>query len=301
MDQHQWHRNEPGVYPDIPNHDYHRHDSLSHSLMEKLLISPAHMRRAFETPHEPTDALIVGDALHAMALEPVRFREEYIVAPLCTAHKKNGEACSHNAVGAFGGQWFCGVHKPKGLEPDAQTATILTRDQNEKVRGMCNAMTCSQAAWGTIKLSREPHNVVEASVLGDMNGALCRCRPDLLIERKILVDIKTTGKPAIEFESAIFNFGYHRQFAHYRSVLASAGVEIEDVILVVVESDPPHGVRTLILEQEAIEAGHTENLPLYTLYAECCRKGEWPSYPDEAEMVGLPEWAYRRIYQSDIV
>jgi hypothetical protein len=295
-------RNVPGVHPHIANDDYHAHRSLSHSLMERLRISPAHMQSYFTTPHETTEALTIGDALHAMALEPVRFKQEYIVAPMCMAHKKNGEPCSHSATGCYGGTaWLCGVHKPKGAPPDASKATVLTETQMKRVRGMCNAMTCSQAAWGTIKLSRESGNLVEASVLGEINGALCRCRPDLLVAGKILVDIKSTGKPAVEFESAIFNFGYHRQFAHYAAVLASAGVVIEDTVLIVVESDPPHGVRTLVLSKEAIDAGAHENLPLYSQYAECIRTDNWPGYPDEAEMIGLPEWAYRRIYQSDIV
>ena len=62
-------------------------------------------------------------------------------------------------------------------------------------------------------------------------------------------------------------------------------------MLVFVESTPPHGVRVVALDDEALQAGDNLVEQLLGLHADCERTGTWPGYADRVEALTLPRWA----------
>ena len=57
--------------------DYHNNPALSSSKIRQILKSSAHYEYALLHKIKATDAMILGDAVHAFVLEPNRFNEMY--------------------------------------------------------------------------------------------------------------------------------------------------------------------------------------------------------------------------------
>ncbi|WP_446918719.1 PD-(D/E)XK nuclease-like domain-containing protein [Klebsiella pneumoniae] len=75
---------EPGRYEGIPNEVYHAANGISSSMIKDARVSlmyyhGRHVARSIE--REETDALFFGTLVHALALEPEKFDEEYVVFP----------------------------------------------------------------------------------------------------------------------------------------------------------------------------------------------------------------------------
>jgi hypothetical protein len=64
----------------ISNEEYHGDKSrFGHSVLLKMLKSPAHFKHYLNAPHKSSPALEFGAALHCGVLEPERFSEEFVV------------------------------------------------------------------------------------------------------------------------------------------------------------------------------------------------------------------------------
>lgn len=74
----------PGIYPDLSNHDYHHGDGVSKSGLDLVNVSPLHLRHkqtaANDEGYSPTAAQAIGTAFHALILEPHLFVSEYTLA-----------------------------------------------------------------------------------------------------------------------------------------------------------------------------------------------------------------------------
>ena len=57
--------------------EYHNNPALSSSKIRQMLKSSAHYEYALLNKIKPTEAMILGDAIHAFILEPNRFNEMY--------------------------------------------------------------------------------------------------------------------------------------------------------------------------------------------------------------------------------
>ena len=66
----------PGIYPDLPNEEYHRCDGVSNSMLSDMARSPAHFQAARRRQREETPAMAIGTAIHCAVLEPERFAAE---------------------------------------------------------------------------------------------------------------------------------------------------------------------------------------------------------------------------------
>lgn len=72
----------PGIYPGIPNSEYHGGPGDSKSGLDLIARSPLHYRCAKDAANdnEPTIAQRIGTAAHAAILEPALFVQEYCLA-----------------------------------------------------------------------------------------------------------------------------------------------------------------------------------------------------------------------------
>ncbi|HID8400020.1 MULTISPECIES: PD-(D/E)XK nuclease-like domain-containing protein [Serratia] len=76
---------EPGRYLDIPNEVYHSANGISSTMAKDARISLMyyHGRHVIKTiQRERTDPMTLGSLVHALALEPEKLNEEFIVEPL---------------------------------------------------------------------------------------------------------------------------------------------------------------------------------------------------------------------------
>lgn len=268
---------EPGVYHDITNATYHNEwNAVNHSRLEWLDRSPRYCRAQMQKREEPTPAMILGSAVHAAILEPDTFLYRFIEQPDFGDMRSSTRKAERDV-------WIASK-KAKGF-------TVLSAETMSQVQ----AMQAAAQSHPLAKKLLESINHVENSVVwtDKATGLLCKARPDALVDRiGVMLDLKTCrdSRPKA-FASAFYDFGYWRQFPFYLAGLHAHGRNYARVVVVAVESEPPHDVRVYEVSEESIDLGHIDNCRLLELHARYDREG-WPEHADaEAMALTLPDWA----------
>lgn len=296
----------PGVYGGVPAAEYHAWEAASSSLLSVMHDrSPAHLRAELENPRDRTPALILGDAIHLAVLQPELWPGPYAVAGQCNATLKTaGTRCRNAGVVLRGGDWYCGVkgHDPSpGAPGDVVGAVLSTDDWNCCIR-LRSAVERHPAASGALSYATDR----EVSIVWDdpETGIRCKARLDAPAwELGVVGDLKSTEDASPRaFRSSIWNYGYHRQAAHYLggcSVLAAAGLMENPPpdlwTFIAVEKREPFAVAVYELDAPALDAGRRQLRPLLRVYAECLESDRWPAYSEDAQPISLPEWAFKQL------
>lgn len=262
----------------LENADYHRHPAVSKSQLDLIARSPLHYWARYVDPKrvepEPTQAMILGSALHTHVLELDTWDERYIAAPDGIDRRTKA---GKEAWAAF--------------EADAAGRQVLSRADADLIQHMGVAVYSHPAAAMLLNLpgqAETTHMWIDAST-----GLECKCRPDWLTrDGSLVVDLKTTedASPA-GFRKSISSWRYHVQAAWYLHGLEQAtGRRPDQFIFVCVEKKPPHAVAVYATDSEMIGAGYETAMRDLQLLADCKKADNWPSYSDQVEMIGLPGW-----------
>lgn len=273
---------EPGFYTadQLSNEQYHSGPGISCSGLKLILDkTPYHYWAQYLSPDAQrsasSQAQIIGTALHAAALEPERFEDEYVVAPFG----------ARNAAG----------FKAWAKEQDRM---ILLEKDMANVLGMRAALSTHPVARWLL----EDAFAFEYSVYANdpETGSLCRCRFDLLTNSGWGVDLKKTQDASPRGAAkAIANYLYYQQDPFYRDVSAWAGAGIEGFAFVFVEELPPHAVAVYVVAPEDVERGRRRNRRALNLYASCLDQDVWPGYGSDAQVIELPYWARKQVDNED--
>ncbi|MCD6006863.1 PD-(D/E)XK nuclease-like domain-containing protein [Halomonas sp. IOP_31] len=264
---------EPGYYRDLDNERYHASSAVSKSQLDLLHKSPALLQWSRTAPEddEKKTALNVGDACHALILEPHRFDAEYAIGPDAPKNTKEGKSKWANFEECLGDK------------------TVLTHAEGRKVKLIRESvMAHPHARWLV-----ESEGDVEASIYwrDSMTNQLCRCRPDkALPDMGWLLDVKTTADMS-KFAKSVYEYRYHVQDAFYSDGYAQHfGTPIKAFLFLVVSTSIECGrypVRLFTLDQAAKDAGRFAAHRDMQTYAECMDSGVWPGI----ETLSLPPWA----------
>lgn len=267
----------PGYYRELSNEAYHKGPGVSKSQLDLIHKSPALFQWSKAAPEddEKKASLNLGDAVHAILLEPHRFALEYAVAPECDRRTKAGKE-----------QW-------EEFEAQAGSKVILSAEEGRKIQLIReSAMAHPHARW-----LLEAHGDAEASIYWRerTTGQLARCRPDKAIPSLgWIVDVKTTADIE-KFARSVYEYRYHVQDSFYSDGYeAEFGEQPAGFVFLAVSTSIDCGrypVRLFILDSEAKAAGRTSYLSDMATYAECMRTGEWSGL----ETLSLPYWAKERI------
>jgi hypothetical protein len=112
----------------------------------------------------------------------------------------------------------------------------------------------------------------------------------------VLIDLKSTDD-ARAFPKKASNYGYHIQDACYRHGWQEAGGwPVDAFVFVVVERDPPHGIKLYELSERARELGWQQYRKGVETYARCKQTDNWYGYNPMIDEVDLPGWGY---YEED--
>lgn len=267
----------PGYYRDLSNEAYHKGPGVSKSQLDLIHKSPALLQwcKAAPEDEEKKASLNLGDAVHAILLEPQRFADEYAIAPECDRRTKAGKE-----------QW-------EEFEALADSKVILSADEGRKIQLIRESvMAHPHAKW-----LMEAEGDAEASIYWHerTTGQLARCRPDKTIPSLgWIVDVKTTGDIE-KFARSVYEYRYHVQDSFYSdSYEAQFGEQPAGFVFLAISTSIDCGrypVRLFVLDSEAKAAGRTAYLSDMATYAECMRTGEWSGL----ETLSLPYWAKERI------
>jgi exodeoxyribonuclease VIII len=257
----------------LTNAEYHASPEVSKSGLDLVHRSPLHFWNRYLNPDRiiepPTEAMVLGSALHTRVLEPHLFDDEYAVAPHCDRRTKEGKMI-----------WA-------DFEQEAAGKALLKAEDAARIEAMAEAVRNHRAAKFLLTMPGK----AEQSYFwtDDATGERCKCRPDWhSADGRIIVDVKTTedGSPSKFLRSSVLGWRYHVQAAFYMQGLPEAEV----FLFLVVEKKPPFAVAVYSLPPKLIERGLEEAKADLHLIASCRAASLWPSYSEEIEELPLPRW-----------
>lgn len=257
-----------GVYDDLTNEAYHHGEGVSKSDLDLVHRSPAHYRAIKGMISLPTAAMKLGTAFHCAVLEPDRFSAEYIVAPESSKRTKAGK------------------EERQALE--ASGKTLLEKADMDTILAMRDSVMANEIARHLIEKSTH-----ELSVFGEIDGVLCKCRPDGWLRNEgIVIDLKSAMDASMKgFQRAIKQGRYYVQDAWYRAVIkAACGESVEAFYFIACEKEPPYAMAIYQIDPMSVEFGYTEALTDLTSYKNAIETGEWPAYPPTIQAISLSRW-----------
>lgn len=267
----------PGIYKGLPNDVYHRSKGISSSGISLILDCPKKFWYQYlsgEVVRESTRAMIIGQVLHTLTLEPETFEERFYVMPEADRRTKIGKEIYQSALFEAGSKTI--IDAEDYVTAESMAKNIRNLPMFQKIFGAGN---------------------IEDSLMwrDEETGALLRSRPDYYNDF-LIVDLKTTEDASRKaFASSIAEYGYHRQGAMACDALtALTGNEYDSVVQFVVEKKAPYLVAAYSLSPETIEQGRIEYKRGAKLYKECIDKNEWPGYEEIIQDIDLPRWAFKQ-------
>lgn len=254
---------QPGYYLGLSNEAYHSGPGISKSQLDLAHQSPALLQWSKNAPEDEENktALNVGDAVHALLLEPDRFEQQFAIGPANAPRNTNA-----------------GKEKWAEFEAGLDGQTILTADEGRKVKLIYESvMAHPHARW----LIEEPGDAESSVYWNDSEtGLLCRCRFDKLLNRHgWILDVKTTGDMS-KFKWSVRDFRYDVQDAFYSDGYANHfGERPQGFLFLVVSTSIECGrypVRLFELDPASKQQGYQTMRDDLAVVAECEASGEWP-------------------------
>lgn len=262
----------PGYYKDLPNELYHSGSGISKSQLDLVRRSPALLQWSRKAPRDErkSGSLNMGDAVHAILLEPHRFAEEFAVAP---------ENAPRNTK--------AGKEKWAEFEAGLNGETVITADEHKTIQLIRESvMAHPQARWLI-----EAEGDAESSIYwkDPETGLLCRCRPDKLIPAYAsIIDVKTTHD-INKFHFSVRDYRYDVQDAFYSEGFNQHfNVAPEKFVFLVVSTSIEAGrypVRLIELTPESKYEGFQDMRIDLDTVARCTELNDWPGI----EIMSVPQ------------
>ena len=245
----------------IGNDVYHASSGLSRSALMEFKKSPYHYEQKYlieSEPKEPTTAMVMGNLIHTLTLEPDLFADEFVLMPKFDRRTNVGKL-AYNAFQST----MCG--RIAITDEDYTKALAIAKAVREHELGsqLLNNVDVEKSIYFTHK----------------QTGIQCKCRPDAM-SGSIVIDLKTTADASFRaFQSSAFKYGYYLQAAMIKQGLDSLGLSLESFVFIAAEKELPYAVGIYTLDEEAILWGENQFNEIMFNYASCLEKNKWPGYP----------------------
>ena len=256
----------PGIYADIPNETYHAWPGVSKSMLDKLTDTPAHLKDYMEQDeHVQTAPMLLGSATHTSVMQPEKFDDQYIIMPDIDGRTAEARA-------------FRTAAKKKGKVPISHIDGRWIKAITARVRDTVFFKRC---------MNRGP--LIENSIVWEMDGYLCRARPDMIVD-EMVVDLKTTIQSCSNFNSEIFRRRYHWQAYWYLKGCENVGIDCDTFMIIAAHKQRPFlvSLHEITRESEAYAVAAQECEAAFETYKTCMRTGLWPGYPHDPIPVQVP-------------
>lgn len=254
--------------------DYHEIRALSNSSLSVLKRSPTEFHKRFitgEMKGVETDAMLLGSAVHMLALEPERFDFEYRIesGPI---NPQTGKPFGRDTK-----KFEAWLDEARKID----SRKVLVREE------FANSMAIAQAfqshpTIAAIMASRaeklfESEYSMEYEI-GDGKADL-KCKIDFVCPaERLIVDLKTTSDPSpYAWSWSAEDYGYHRQAAIYSDAMeAKYGGDFR-FLFGVVRSKEPYEAAVYELDAESINRGSEEYSSLIKEYIKRKAENDWLS------------------------
>lgn len=193
-----------------------------------------------------------GVALHYRVLEPEKF--DWMVKPL---------------VGVSDLRTLKAKHLTETLLNENPTAILLTEPDYEAVLQAAEAVRLHPEAAELLYKAQFEKSYFWEKIIK------CKARADgLNLGLGSVFDLKSTESVPY-FEKSIFEWGYHRQAAHYLEGAAQFD-DFRNFKWIAVEFKEPFLCDVITASESLLEMGREENDELKSFFKECLEKNVWP-------------------------
>lgn len=266
---------QPGIYPDIPETDYHARrfgppESLSSTEAKRVLKAPAIFQYARQHGQENMPAFDLGHVAHALVLGiglPIYIHD-------------------HDNLRTKAAREDVEKHRAAGEVP-------ISRADYNAMTELADAVLTHPVAGPLFEAG-----VPEASVFAkdSETGVWMRGRIDWYSTTTFdapatLVDLKTAqSADPTTFHRAVTTYGYDIQREWYRTIWQMFTGESPQFLHVVVEKAPPHLVSVIDLGLDFEEIGRMLVRQALDTYRRCLDTDTWPGYAPIIHDVDAPSW-----------
>lgn len=268
-----------GVYT-ITNSEYHASSAISRSNLMDFQQSPYHYwynkLSNLKQEKEATPAMIMGELVHTLTLEPQESQKRFCIAPECDRRTKAGKATYESYL---------------ELKGDKISVKYDVMDIAIK---MAAQVRLNEIASFLIQDSKIENSIYFTH---SITGLQCKVRPDAWKDG-IVSDLKTTDNASFRaFQSSALKYGYFLQAGMIKQGLESIGLSLEQFVFIAVEKEEPYAVALYPLDEESINYGSNLFDKLMIGLHDCQQKNEWPTY--ENKYLTVPAWAKNENLQGE--
>ena len=231
-----------------------------------------------EDKEEPSEALIIGRAIHTFLLQPEKFQKEFQIAPNDDKRRKEYK------------EWLSNHSDPDKL--------ILRNSFREMAKGVLIQLTKGINIFDNV--ISHPEAIIEKAVftVHKKTGVLIKMKADVILN-SMGFDLKSTIDAAPDkFAGTIGKYNYDIQAAFYILVCQTAGVSMKGFSFISVEKDPPFlSSATTLAAEDILQANDIVNVMLKRI-ATCVNTGNWEGYmkSDElAKVIRTKPWRKREL------
>lgn len=260
------------VRHDLTNAEYHASSAISKSGLDLIRKAPALFKWRRENPQEPTPAMRLGTLTHSAVLEPDSFANSVVARPEGIDRRTSAGKAEWNA-----------------FEIEANGREIIAAEEMAKLEAIRDAVRAHPAAAKA--LAGSP--TIEQSIFWEIDDVACRCRPDCVTERGVIVDLKTTRDASPDgFAKSIAGYRYHVQAAYYSDGYEAAfGEAPRGFVFIAVETESPYLVAVYVASEAMVIRGRADYLADLETFRRCRDADEWPGYSAAPLTIDLPKWA----------
>lgn len=264
----------------VTNSEYHAAtDRVSHSAKECFRRS----REAYRAQYidktipwpEPTEAMLLGTAIHAALLEPEWFATNYVASAKFDRRTNAGKAAAAEYAEQNAGKII--------MDIEAWLTVNAVREA-----AMANRIV------RTI-LEETPPEMREHTLAWDCpeTGVPCKCRRDIN-HPNMQADLKSLAIPmsASAVARRVAEFGYQRQGAFYRVGEKMFTGDDKPFVFIFLGTKPPYSVGVFDIDADDLEFAHKQNMETLA-EMERCRAYPLlytPAYATEIQTLCLPKW-----------
>lgn len=240
--------------------------------------TPEKFRWFMDHPEEPTPALIFGQLVHKLLLEPDGLDAEFAIWAGTERRSKAGKEAY---------EAFCAA---KGDRQEVSSADYL------RAADMVRAAKSSPFV-GKL-LTGEGETEVPFFWRDELTGEDCKIRLDRLRwigDTPVIVDYKTTqDASAYGFVRSALKYGYDFQAAMYIEGVRICTGKDPRFVFIPQEKEAPFAVNALEADPQFIQRGYDKFRELLGIYHECRTTGNWYGHMGAEPVISrliLPAWA----------
>lgn len=260
----------------MTEHEYRSAEGVSRSQLWRLHEgSPEKFMYQEEHPEDPTPALIFGQMVHKMILEPETFDDDFVICPECDRRTKEGKAIWASFIEGAGDK------------------TLIKAEDYDKALAMRNALMENDLVK---KLLSGKHEV-PLFWTDELTGEVCKVRLDCftpLSNGAVVIDYKTTSDASTEsFMRSAINYGYDFQAAMYSEAVKRTMDKDVVFYFIAQEKEPPYAFNVLAADDRLVRRGYDTFRELLGIYHECKVTGNWYGYmgiENQINLLELPAW-----------